>query len=83
MKKTLLFATIAVLSFPIVASAHPNLSQFPITSPRPVVTVPTDTVSSGGSFGGTGSGCAMFVDGHLSWCYFEAQRVIAMLANLR
>lgn len=84
MKNLIVIAFVFAFMFPVVASAHPALSQFPISTGRPVVTVPTAPApSTGGSFSSSGGQCLQ----NFPWfpyavtpCWLEIQ---GMLANLK
>lgn len=88
MKKFIIVFAFVLFAAPMFASAHPNLSQFPISTGRPVVTVPTaPTPSTGGSFGGTGIGCqhTWEKNGVLEYtpCHWDIMLAMIQLANLK
>jgi len=82
MKKFITVFAFVLFAAPMFASAHPNLSQFPIPTSRPVVTVPT-APSTGSSFSSSGGQCLAY----WPWaptvhtpCWYDIQ---GMLANLK
>jgi len=92
-----LFIVLAIVLFavtPLFASAElvpepaviPEgaLSQYPLTTWRPEgPTTQAPGPVGNSSFQSERSGCEWYIDGKLSYCYFETRAVMLMLANLK